>query len=72
MEQDDVKRPAVAPSYRVRGIALLVVGIAFIGLAGSSSAWAWGNEGHEIVAIIAADNLSPAAQAGSRYSWDVR
>lgn len=26
------------------------------------SAWGWGNDGHEIVAIIAADNLTPAAQ----------
>jgi hypothetical protein len=27
-----------------------------------NEAWAWGNEGHEIVAIIAADNLTPAAR----------
>jgi hypothetical protein len=26
-------------------------------------AWGWGSEGHEIVAIIAADNLTPAAQS---------
>jgi hypothetical protein len=26
------------------------------------AAWAWGNEGHEIVAIIAADNLAPAVR----------
>jgi hypothetical protein len=26
-------------------------------------AWAWGNQGHEIVAIIAADYLTPAAQS---------
>jgi len=26
------------------------------------SAWAWGNDGHKIVALIAADNLTPAAQ----------
>ena len=28
-----------------------------------SAAWAWGNEGHQIVAIIAADNLGQAARA---------
>lgn len=28
-----------------------------------ASAWAWGNHGHQIVAVIAADNLSPAAQS---------
>src|SRR5260370_24616550 len=27
------------------------------------SAWAWGYDGHEIVAFIAADNLTPAAQS---------
>jgi hypothetical protein len=27
------------------------------------SAWGWGNDGHEIVAIIAADNLTQAAQS---------
>ena len=26
-------------------------------------AWAWGNDGHKVVAIIAADNLTPAAQS---------
>jgi nuclease S1 len=25
--------------------------------------WAWGNDGHEIVAVIAADNLTPAARS---------
>ena len=27
------------------------------------SAWGWENDGHEIVAVIAADNLTPAAQS---------
>lgn len=27
------------------------------------SAWAWGHDGHKIVAVIAADNLNPAAQS---------
>jgi hypothetical protein len=26
-------------------------------------AWAWGDDGHEIAAVIAADNLIPAAQS---------
>jgi hypothetical protein len=26
-------------------------------------AWAWGDDGHEIAAVIAADNLTPAAQS---------
>ena len=28
-----------------------------------SAAWAWGNEGHEVIALIAASELSPAAKA---------
>ena len=28
-----------------------------------SAAWAWGNEGHRIIALIAADRLTPAARA---------
>ena len=28
-----------------------------------SCAWAWGSEGHRIVALIAADELTPAARA---------
>jgi hypothetical protein len=28
-----------------------------------STAWAWGNEGHKVVALIAASELSPAAKA---------
>ena len=28
-----------------------------------SAAWAWGHEGHEVVALIAASELSPAAKA---------
>lgn len=27
------------------------------------SAWAWGNDGHKIVTVIAADNLTPAARS---------
>ena len=26
-------------------------------------AWGWGNDGHKIVAVVAADNLTPAAQS---------
>ena len=32
-------------------------------LFGSGPAWGWGSDGHRIVAIIAADNLTPAAQS---------
>lgn len=32
-------------------------------LAGSGPAWPWGPEGHEIAAIIAADHLTPKAEA---------
>ena len=31
-------------------------------LGATSTAWAWGNQGHEIVAIVAADSLSPATR----------
>jgi S1/P1 Nuclease len=43
-------------------IFLCIFASIVIGVRASSSAWAWGNEGHEIVAIIAADNLTPAAR----------
>jgi hypothetical protein len=36
--------------------------LSFFGVRPDSPAWAWGNQGHEIVAVIAADNLSPAAR----------
>ncbi len=35
--------------------------IAVIGACANSAAWAWGNQGHEIVGIIAADNVSSSA-----------
>lgn len=37
--------------------------LAFALLLHPVSAWAWGDQGHEIVAVIAADNLTPAAQS---------
>ena len=46
---------------RTKLMFLFTFAIAIIGLRANSMAWAWGNQGHEIVAIIAADNLSPAA-----------
>lgn len=43
------------------------VGLAFIGVVAAflsaSASWGWFPEGHEIVAIIAADHLAPAARA---------
>jgi hypothetical protein len=33
-----------------------------LGVATNPPAWAWGDQGHEIIAIIAADNLSPTAR----------
>jgi S1/P1 Nuclease len=48
---------------RTRFASLCAVAIAAgIGLSGKSPAWGWGDQGHEIVAIIAADNLSPATR----------
>jgi hypothetical protein len=43
-----------------RLIALVVIAAAVVM---PSVAWAWGNEGHEVVALIAASELSPAAKA---------
>jgi len=45
-----------SPAHRVANIVLAV-------LLCPVSAWGWGSDGHEIVAIIAADNLTPAAQS---------
>jgi S1/P1 Nuclease len=46
---------------RTKLLFLCAFAITTIGIRANSAAWAWGNQGHEIVAIIAADNLSPAA-----------
>ena len=43
-------------------IFLSAFAIAVIDARANSTAWAWGNQGHEIVAIIAADNLSLSAR----------
>jgi hypothetical protein len=32
-------------------------------LFGSGPAWGWGSDGHRIVAVIPADNLTPAARS---------
>ena len=40
-------------------VLLSVLGLILV----STPAWAWFNEGHEIVAVIAADDLTPAARS---------
>jgi hypothetical protein len=50
------------PLDRTKLVFLSAFGIAAMGLRAEPAAWAWGNQGHEIVAIIAADNRSPAAR----------
>ena len=46
------------------GFLASLAGTALAGSAlGPSSAWAWGNEGHQIIALIAADRLTTAARA---------
>ena len=47
---------------RAKLVLLSAFASAVIGVHANSTAWAWGNQGHEIVAIIAADNLSPSAR----------
>jgi len=44
-----------------RSAALCIANLVLAVLLCPESAWAWGPDGHEIVAIIAADNLTPAA-----------
>jgi hypothetical protein len=48
---------------RSRSAALCIANIVFAVLLCPMSAWGWGNDGHKIVAIIAADNLTQAAQS---------
>ena len=43
--------------------SIYIASVALVALLSSVSAWAWGNHGHQIVAVIAADNLTPAAQS---------
>ena len=47
----------------LRSPALCITNVILAVLLCSISAWGWGNDGHEIVAIIAADNLTQAAQS---------
>ena len=42
-------------------LSTFAITVIVIGVHTNSAAWAWGNQGHEIVAIIAADNLSASA-----------
>ena len=46
----------------LHGLALTVA-VFCASMLGPSTAWAWGREGHRIVALIAADRLTPAARA---------
>ena len=46
-----------------RSAALCITNIVLAVFLCPVSAWGWGNDGHKIVAIIAADNLTPAAQS---------
>jgi hypothetical protein len=43
--------------------SIYISSVVLVVLLASASAWAWGKDGHEIVAVIAADNLTPAAQS---------
>jgi nuclease S1 len=45
----------------MRSPALCVANVVLAMLLGPVAAWAWGNDGHKIVAVIAADNLTPSA-----------
>jgi hypothetical protein len=45
---------------RLKLLFLSAFAITVIGMC--ATAWAWGDQGHEIIAIIAADNLSPSAR----------
>ena len=47
---------------RAKLIFLCAFVVVLVAAGSISRAWAWGNQGHEIVAIIAADNLSPSAR----------
>src|ERR1019366_9288714 len=44
-----------------RSVALCIASVVLAFLLCPVAAWAWGYDGHKIVAIIAADNLTPAA-----------
>ena len=41
-------------------MSLCVIAASIVGV--RATAWAWGDQGHQIIAIIAADNLSPSAR----------
>lgn len=47
---------------RTNLLLLSAFAILLFGVRPDSPAWAWGNQGHEIAAVIAADNLSPTAR----------
>jgi hypothetical protein len=62
-KQAEMERRGYFPLDRTKFVFLSVVVIAFTRVSGKSMVWAWGNQGHAIVAIIAADNLVPVARA---------
>jgi hypothetical protein len=43
-------------------VVVSALAVSIIGARSKSIAWAWGNQGHEVVAIIAADNLTASAR----------
>jgi S1/P1 Nuclease len=43
-------------------VVVSAAAVSIIGARSNSIAWAWGNQGHEVVAIIAADNLTASAR----------
>ncbi len=55
----------------MRSPALCFANVVLAVLLCPASAWAWGNDGHEIVAVIAADNLTPAAASHVANILDV-
>ncbi|MGO8803085.1 S1/P1 nuclease, partial [Candidatus Binatus sp.] len=48
-------------SHSSRSVALCIANVVLAVLLCPLSAWAWGSDGHKIVAVVAADNLTPAA-----------
>lgn len=58
-ESDAVRSCRMTAMWR----AAFAVSIFCVSVLGPCRAWAWGSEGHRIVALIAADRLTPAARA---------
>ncbi len=61
-EQDDVSLSGSRHSYHVKDMIVFLLLVLAGVVSAPDACWAWGSDGHQITAYIAADHLSPVAR----------